>query len=126
MARRSLASSMAARVAVRRPGAGSRNWVRSSCSPRSIRRYRASSAWQRRHDSMCCWTAGSTGWLASTAAGSRSAMSSHRMLGPPALGLVVEEVAQALAAPVEADLGRRHRDAGLLRDGLVGEPVDVL
>ena len=39
--------------------------------------------------------------------------------------LLVEKVTKALAAPMEADLGRRHRDAELLGDLLVRQAVDV-
>ena len=40
--------------------------------------------------------------------------------------VLVEQVAQPLAAPVQAHLGRRHRDAELLGDLLVRQAVDVL
>src|SRR4051794_19017252 len=70
-ARRSLAAVMLARVAASIPGVGSKYWVRRSCSPRSIRRYRASSAWQRRHDSTWRWTGSATGSAESTTWGRR-------------------------------------------------------
>src|SRR5207245_7494086 len=59
-----------------------------------------------------------------TVAGRSRATSSHSMGHP--LVLVVEQVTQLLAAPVEADLGRGDGDAELSCDLLVGEPVDVL
>src|SRR5215213_11238846 len=70
----------------------------------------------------------STGAPRSTASGRMRATSSHRTVVPPGLGLrlVVEEVAQTLAAAVQAHLRRRHRDAELLGDLLVRQPVDVL
>src|SRR6202140_3170051 len=119
MARRSPACSMAGRVEARRPGAGSRYWVRSSWRLRSMRRYRASSAWQRRQDSMWRWTGRATGRLAATASGGSRAISSHRTLGPSGVDAVVEQVAEPFAGPVEPDLGCRDGDAGLVGDGLV-------
>src|ERR1700732_3739659 len=74
---------------------------------------------------MWCWTGRATGRLASTASGSRSAISSHRMAGPPGVDAVVEEVAEPFAASGAPDLGRVDGDAGLVGDGLVREAVDV-
>src|SRR5260370_30675346 len=74
---------------------------------------------------MCRWTGSATGWLPSTASGSRRATSSHRMAGPPGVDAVVEEVAEAFPGPVQSDLGGGDGDAGLVGDGLVGEAGDV-
>src|SRR6266480_2314723 len=120
---RSPASSRAARVWASRLGDGSRKRVRSCWSARSIRRYRASSAWHRRHDSMCFCIVRSTG-VPSTVSGSIRATSSHRMGGPPAF--LEQHVAEALPPPVQPHLRRRHRDAEVLGDGLVRQAVHVL
>src|SRR5438034_11669924 len=76
---------------------------------------------------MCRCTDSSTAAPLSTASGSNRATSSHRTLVPPVrLRVLVEEVAQLLAAPVQAHLGRGHRDPELLGDLLVTQAVDVL
>src|SRR6476469_7963619 len=72
-------------------------------------------------------TESSTAAPCSTAEGSSLATSSHCM-DPPTVVLgivVVEEIAEPFATAMEANLGRRHRDAELLGDLLVRQPVDV-
>src|SRR5262245_50336958 len=123
-ARRSLAAVMLASVWASSPGVGSKYWVRSIWRPRSMRRYRASSAWHRRHDSMCRRIGSATGSAASTASGSRTAISSH-CVGMSSR-LLVEQVSHSLAAPVQAHLGGRHGDTQLFCDRLMGEAIDVL
>src|SRR5690348_16856591 len=77
---------------------------------------------------MCRWTDSSTAAPLSTASGRIRATSSHRMVAPRGLarGLLVEQVAEALAAAMESHLRRRDRDAELLGDLLVAQAVDVL
>ena len=84
-------------------------------SVRSNRRYRANSAWHRRHDST--WR--STARLrasSSTRAGSKAATSSHRM---GFFSLVVQHVLQLSPAPMQPNLGRRDGDVELGGDVFV-------
>src|SRR2546423_4925460 len=124
MARRSCDSWRAARVMARVPGAGITSWVRIVRRAFSSLWYLASSAWQTRQELTWCCTASSTGSPTSTARGRIRATSSHRTSNTSPL--LEEHVPQALAGPVQADLGRRHRDPELLGDRLMGEVVHVL
>src|SRR5581483_1573691 len=124
MARRSWASWRAASVRARVPGAGMTSWVRIVRSALRSLWYRASSAWHTRQEFTWCCTASSTGSPTSTARGRIRATSSHRTSNTSPL--LEEHVPQTLAGPVQADLGRRHRDPELLGDRLMGQVVDVL
>src|SRR5436190_1751142 len=72
-------------------------------------------------------TDSSTAAPCSTAAGRIFATSSHRTGPPPVVAFVlVEEIAETLAPPVQSYLRGGHRDAQLLGDFFVRESVDVL
>src|SRR5438132_13251756 len=106
------------------PGAGMTIWLRMVRSALSSLWYRASSAGDTRQELTWCCTGSSTGSPMSTARGRIRATSSHRTSNTSPL--LVEHVPQAFAGPVQANLGRRHRDPELLGDRFVGEVVDVL
>src|SRR5882757_11528252 len=106
------------------PGAGIRSWCRIVRRALSSLWYFASSAWQVRHELTWCCTLSSTGSPISTARGRIRATSSHRTSDTSPL--LEEHVPQALAGPVQTNLGRRHRDSELFGDRLMGEVVDVL
>src|SRR6185503_1444643 len=73
---------------------------------------------------MCRRTGRATGSAASTASGSRTAISSH-CVGMPSR-LLVEQVSHLLSASVEANFCRRDRDTQFFGNRLMGEAVHVL